>query len=169
MKKLEMCSERTLFKMLRIAAMTAGVLGTVLAVWLLCIGATALHFALDDREADVAAAAVMGLATVLTVSFCCWRALIVFYRMVGRLTQGSAFTEENARALTTIAASLAVSGAMMTAAFVLLMIVCHGPVISIYAVLAPAVVFLGLALIAYVLCRLVRRAAALQSENDLTI
>lgn len=162
-------SEQAVFRLLRIAAVTAGVLGTLLAVWLTCVGGTVLSFAMSAHEAGTAAAAMFGLATVFTVSFCCWRALIVFYRMVGRLTKGSAFTEENAQALWTIAASLAVSGAVMTAAFVLLMLLCRGPVISVYAILAPAVVFLGLALIAYALCRLVRRAALLQQDSDLTI
>lgn len=59
--------------------------------------------------------------------------------------------------------------AAMTAAFVLLTILCRAPVISVYAVLAPALVFGGLALIAYALCRLVRRAAALQRDSDLAI
>lgn len=170
MKKLEsLYSEQTLFKLLRIAAVAAGVLGTLLAVWLLCVGGTALSFGMNDHEAIMVAASATGLITVAVVSVCCWWALIVFYRMAGRLSRGSAFTQENERALGTIAAALAVSAAALTAAFVLLMVLCRGPVISVYAVLAPALVFGGLALIAYTLCRLVRRAATLQRDSDLTI
>ena len=170
MKKLEATlSPRAVFTALRVAAMAAGVIGTLLAAWLALFGWACLSEGLRDHMADMVSAASTGLLTVLAVSVCCWRALIVFIRMVGRLERGSAFTEENARAMAGIAAMLALSGLALLSALVLLAIICRGLAATLLLLLLLALAFLGLALIACALDVLVRRAAALQQDSDLTI
>lgn len=170
MKKLdETLSPRAVFTALRVAAIAAGVIGTLLAAWLLMIGGSCLSWGIHDRASDMVGASVTGLLTVLAVGVCCWRALIVFIRMVGRLVRGSAFTEENARAMADIAAMLALSGAALLAALVLLAVICRGLAATLLLLLLLALAFLGLALIACALDVLVRRAAALQQDSDLTI
>ena len=161
--------EQAIFRLLRIAAAAAGVIGTLIAVWLGCIGVSCLSWGIDDRAADLIAASVTGLVTVAIVSVCCWRALIVFIRMVGRLSQGSAFTPENERAMTAIAFSLALSGAAILAAFVLLLLICREMVLTMIYLLLLALAFFGVALLAHALGLLVRRAALLQQDSDLTI
>lgn len=170
MKKLEfMRSEHAVFKALRIAAIAAGVIGTLIAVWLVCVGVSCLSWGIGDRMADMIGAAATGLATVAVVSICCWRAVIVFVRMVGRLSQGSAFTEENMRAMAAIAGALALSGAAILAAFALLLLICRELVLPMIFLVLLALAFFGLALIAHALGLLVGRAAQLQRDSDLTI
>ena len=161
--------EQAIFRLLRIAAAGAGVIGTLIAVWLGCFGVSCLSWGIDDRAADMIAASVTGLVTVAIVSVFCWRALIVFIRMVGRLSQGSAFTPENERAMTAIAFSLALSGAAILAAFVLLLLICREMVLTMIYLLLLALAFFGVALLAHALSLLVRRAALLQQDSDLTI
>lgn len=170
MKKLEeTLSPRAVFTALRVAAIAAGVLGTLIAAWLLMFGCACLSDGLRDHMADMIGASVTGLSTVVIVSVCCWRALIVFIRMVGRLERGSAFTEENARAMADIAAMLALSGLALLAASVVLTLDLRGFVLPVIYLLLLALAFFGVALIAYALDVLVRRAAALQQDSDLTI
>lgn len=161
--------EQAIFRLLRIAAAAAGVIGTLIAAWLGCIGVSCLSWGIGDRMADTIAASATGLVTVAVVSICCWRALIVFIRMVGRLSQGSAFTEDNARAMAAIAFSLAISGAALAAAFVLLLLICREMVLPMIWLLLLALAFFGVALIAHALSLLVRRAEVLQQDSDLTI
>ena len=161
--------EQAIFRLLRIAAAGAGVIGTLIAVWLGCFGVSCLSWGIDDRAADMIAASVTGLVTVAIVSVCCWRALIVFIRMVGRLSQGSAFTPENERAMAAIAFSLAISGAAILAAFVLLLLICREMVLTMIYLLLLALAFFGVAMLAHALSLLVRRAAVLQRDSDLTI
>ena len=161
--------EQAIFRLLRIAAAGAGVIGTLIAVWLGCFGVSCLSWGIDDRAADTIAASLTGLVTVAIVSICCWRALIVFIRMVGRLSQGSAFTPENERAMAAIAFSLAISGAAILAAFVLLLLICREMVLTMIYLLLLALAFFGVALLAHALSLLVRRAALLQQDSDLTI
>ena len=161
--------EQAIFRLLRIAAAGAGVIGTLIAVWIGCFGVSCLSWGIGDRMADTIAASLTGLVTVAIVSICCWRALIVFIRMVGRLSQGSAFTPENERAMAAIAFSLALSGAAILAAFVLLLLICREMVLTMIYLLLLALAFFGVALLAHALSLLVRRAALLQQDSDLTI
>ena len=161
--------EQAIFRLLRIAAAAAGVIGTLIAVWLVCIGVSCLSWGIGDRMADTIAAAATGLVTVAIVSVCCWRALIVFDRMVVRLSRGSAFTLENERAMAKIAGALALSGAAILAAFVLLLLICREMVLTMIYLLLLALAFFGVALLAHALSLLVRRAAVLQRDSDLTI
>lgn len=161
--------EQAIFRLLRIAAAAAGVIGTLIAAWLVCIGVSCLSWGIGDRMADTIAAAATGLVTVAVVSICCWRALIVFDRMVVRLSRGSAFTLENERAMAKIAGALALSGAAILAAFVLLLLICREMVLPMIWLLLLALAFFGVALLAHALGLLVRRAAVLQRDSDLTI
>ena len=161
--------EQTIFRLLRIAAAAAGVIGTLIAVWLVCIGVSCLSWGIGEHMADMIGAAATGLVTVAVVSLSCWRALIVFCRMVGRLSQGSAFTEDNARAMAAIAGALALSGAAILAAFVLLLLICREMVLPMIWLLLLALAFFGVALLAHALGLLVRRAEVLQRDSDLTI
>lgn len=161
--------EQAIFRLLRIAAAAAGVIGTLIAVWLVCIGVSCLSWGIGDRMADTIAAAATGLVTVAVVSICCWRALIMFDRMVVRLSRGSAFTLENERAMAKIAGALALSGAAILAAFVLLLLICREMVLPMIYLLLLALAFFGVALLAHALGLLVRRAAVLQRDSDLTI
>ena len=162
-------SEQAIFRLLRIAAAAAGVIGTLIAIWLICIGVSCLSWGIHDRMADMIGAAATGLVTVAAVSACCWRALIVFCRMVGRLSQGSAFTLENERAMAAIAGALALSGAAILAAFVLLLLICREMVLPMIWLLLLALAVFGLGLLAHALSLLVRLAAILQRDSDLTI
>ena len=161
--------EQVIFRLLRIAAAAAGVIGTLIAVWLICVGVSCLSWGIGERMADMIGAAATGLVTVAVVSLSCWRALIVFCRMVGRLSQGSAFTLENERAMAAIAGALALSGAALGIAFVLLLLICREMVLPMIWLLLLALAFFGVALLAHALSLLVRRAAALQRDSDLTI
>ncbi len=160
----------SVFTVLRVAAMAAGVIGTLLALWLSVAGVSGLTYGIQERQADMIAACVTGLATVLAVSMACWRALIVFMRMVGRLKMGSAFTEENAQAMRNIAAMMAVCGAALLTALVVLTVICCAQLPFMLLVLGLlGLAFWGVGLLAYALGLLVRRAADIQQENDLTI
>ena len=170
MKKLDaLFRSDGVFRVLRAAAVAAGVIGTLLAAWLAAIGVSCLSWGIEEQMNDLIAAAATGLLTVLAVGVCCWRALAVFIRMVGRLSRGSAFTEENARAMAAIANMLALSGAALLAAMAALLVICRGLALPMIFLLMVSLAFFGLALIAYALDVLVRRAAALQQDSDLTI
>ena len=45
--------EQAIFRLLRIAAAGAGVIGTLIAVWLGCFGVSCLSWGIDDRAAEV--------------------------------------------------------------------------------------------------------------------
>ena len=66
--------EQTIFRLLRIAAAAAGVIGTLIAVWLICVGVSCLSWGIDEHMADMIGAAATGLVTVAVVSLSCWRA-----------------------------------------------------------------------------------------------
>lgn len=177
MKKLEKwINADTVFTWMRAAVVAAGVVGTLIALWLGLLGVSVFLAGMDKCGLDMsvcdwktAFAALAGLAAVLATSGCCYVALISVYRMCGRLKQGSAFTERNARAMARIAGAFVIGGASIAAATAVLMICGLAFHLSAYVLLIVACLFFGLSLISYALCLLVRRAAALQQENDLTI
>lgn len=165
-------NEKNMFTVLRAATVAAGVAGTLLALWLGAIGVSVHDFLCEDgvcvRDAAVC---VLCLAVLVGISGCCYAALVTFYRMCGRLAKGSAFTEENGRAMQTIARLLCVcAGLLLLAILAILLLLSDGvlplPVIFLLMFLCA---FAGAGLIAQALSLLVRRAAALQQENDLTV
>ena len=90
-------------------------------------------------------------------------------RILGTGSAVPAFTLENERAMAAIAFSLAISGAALAAAFVLLLLICREMVLPMIYLLLLALAFFGVALLAHALSLLVRRAAVLQRDSDLTI
>ena len=165
-------NEENMFAVLRLATVAAGAVGTLLALWLGAIGVSMLDFLCEDgvcvRDAAVC---LLCLAVLAGISACCYAALTAFYRLCGRLAQGSAFTEENGRAMHRIAALLyACAGMLLIAILAILFVMSDGvlplPVIFLLLFLCG---FTGAGLLAHALSLLVRRAAALQQESDLTI
>lgn len=170
MKRLErLLNAETIFLVLRVATVIAGAVGTLVAVCLGSVGFTALGVAADHGGIPLLGAAVTGLTAVAAVSACCYAALAVFFRMCGRLKRGSAFTEQNARAMEVIAALCTGGGVTLAAAFMIIALIAGEILLPLVYVGLLACAFLGVALIAYALCLLVRRAAAIQKENELTI
>lgn len=165
-------NEGNMFAVLRLATVAAGAVGTLLALWLGAIGVSMLDFLCEDgicvRDAAVC---VLCIAVLVGISVCCYAALTVFYRLCRRLAQGSAFTEENRRAMQTIARLLYACAAQLAVAILAILIwLSDGllplPVIFLLMFLCG---FAGAGLIAHALSLLVRRAAALQQESELTI
>lgn len=169
----------TLMNILRAATVAAGIVGTGLAL-LLALAAWEIlsSSVVPDGFMNATRLCVWwGLAVLAAICACCYGALGVFYRLCGRLRSGSAFTEENAQAMTRIARLFAVCGALLLATCAVYYVVLVAPlslfetilVFYFLFLLAFAVVFVGVALLAGALGMLVRRAAILQLENDLTI
>lgn len=165
-------NEENMFVVLRVATIAAGAAGTLLALWLGAIGVSMLAFLCEDgvcvRDAAVCLLCIVVLAGI---SGCCYAALTAFYRLCGRLAKGSAFTEENGRAMRWIARLLyACAGQLLLAILAILLLLSDGvlplPVIFLLMFLCA---FAGAGLIAHALSLLVRRAAALQQESELTI
>ena len=165
-------NEENMFTVLRAATIAAGVAGTLLALWLGAIGVSMLSFLCEDgicvKDAAVCA---LCMGVLVGISVCCYVALTVFFRLCGRLARGSAFTEENRRAMQTMARLLCVcAGLLLVAILAILLVLSDGvlalPVIFLLMFLCA---FAGAGLIAHALALLVRRAAALQQESELTI
>ena len=165
-------NEENMFTVLRAATIAAGVAGTLLALWLGFIGVCVLEYLCEDGACvQDAAVCVLCIAVLVGISGCCYAALVTFFRMCGRLAKGSAFTEENGRAMQTMARLLCVcTGLLLLAILAILLVLSDGvlplPVIFLLMFLCA---FAGAGLIAHALALLVRRAAALQQESELTI
>ena len=165
-------NEENMFTVLRAATIAAGVAGTLLALWLGAIGVCVLESLSEDGACvQDAAVCVLCIAVLVGISGCCYAALVTFFRMCGRLAKGSAFTEENGRAMQTMARLLCVcAGLLLVAILAILLVLSDGvlplPVIFLLMFLCA---FAGAGLIAHALALLVRRAAALQQESELTI
>lgn len=163
-------NEKNMFNVLRAATVAAGVVGTLLALWLGGIGVGVMSFVWEDGMRGIVVCALC-FAVLILVSACCYAALAVFYRMCGRLAHGSAFTEENACALGTIATQMLTCGvALLAATLVLLFVLLMGEFVlpMVWLVLITCA-FFGVALLSQAMSLLVRRAAALQQESELTI
>lgn len=163
-----------IFTALQIMAVAALILGFLLAGFLGYIGCMALQVGVEEHSALLFWASVTGLVAVLTVSICCCVALIVFFRMCGRLKHGSAFTPENDKAMgRLVLCSIAVGVIFWITAVVLYLV--QGPYVSWSLqnldgrFLIDGFCFLCLALVIHALRLLVKRAIALQQENDLTV
>ena len=165
-------NERNMFAVLRLATVATGAVGTLLALWLGAIGVSMLSFLCEDgicvRDAAVC---LLCLAVLAGISGCCYAALTVFYRLCGRLAQGSAFTEENRRAMQTIARLLYACAAQLAVAILAILFMLSDGVLPLPVIFLLMFLcgFAGAGLIAHALSLLVRRAAALQQESELTI
>ena len=168
----QIMNEGNMFTVLRAATVAAGAAGTLLALWLGAIGMSVLDFLCEDGVCvPDAAVCVLCIAVLAGISGCCCAALVTFYRMCGRLARGSAFTEDNRRAMQTIARLLyACAGQLLLAILAIFFMLSDGvlplPVIFLLMFLCA---FAGAGLIAHALSLLVRRAATLQQESELTI
>lgn len=166
----------TVFSLLQGATIASAAGGSLLAIFMLRFGVEAVAF--DDfglgRGIGFWLLAISGFATVFVLSACCLRALHAFYRLCSRVKRGSAFTRENEAAMALIARQCVISGGTLIAACGLIWL---GDVLDPallrglywFEMLFLAVCFLAVALIAWALCLLVRRAVPLQEDSDLTV
>lgn len=161
-KKLNEAS--VVFALLRVATAIVALLGTAFALWLSWFGVSAVSL---KPFGAINLAGCAGLASVAVTSGCCYVALYTFFRLCGRLARGSAFTEENAQAMHRIARLLLISAVAVFAGSAVVVIAINDLFLTLYHPLVA--VFLGASLLSHALAVLVTRAAALQSENDLTI
>ncbi len=154
------------FALLRATTVAVGLLGTLLALILVNFGLFALSTTPTGMD-NVAGAA--GIATVVLVSLCCYAALIAFFRLCGRLSRGSAFTRENAEAMRRIARLLLAAGIAVLTGLLAVGLMVRGLTVTLLWCSSFALAFLGASLLAHALSVLVRRAAALQDDCDLTV
>jgi len=163
-----------IFTALQILSVVALIVGFLIAGYLGYIGCVALQVSIEEHSALLSGMSITGLVTVLFISVCCCVALIVFFRMCGRLKHDSAFTPENDRAMgRLVLCSIAVGVAFWVTTVVLYLL--QGPYVS-WSLLSLdgrfmvlGFCFLCLALVIHALRLLVKRAIALQQENDLTV
>lgn len=154
-----------LFRVLRVATVLVGLMGTLFALILADFGL----FALKDRPFNrVNVAAGAGLLTVVVVGACCYAALVSFFRMCGRLEHSSAFTDANAAAMARIARALFAGGVCAAAGIAAVSALWEVDLLLIYLSFIP-LALLGAALLSHALVVLMRRAVALQQDRDLTI
>lgn len=168
-------NEKNVFSVLRAATVAAGVVGTLLALWLGAVGVGAMSYSSYSPYArsrrTLVLCSVLCIGVLILVSTCCYAALAEFYRMCGRLAHGCAFTEENARALGRIAGLMLTCGlALLASVLLLLFVLLMGEFVlpMVWLVLITCA-FFGVALLSQAMSLLVRRAAALQQESELTI
>ena len=155
-----------LFLLLRVATVLIAAAGTCFALFLASFGYAAVSY---GRFSPIFALGIVGLLSVAVASVCCYIALAVFFRLCGRLSRGTAFTDENAVAMHRIASSLMIAGLVSLAGNVIQLVFlgdCFLPLVYLFAISAA---FLGAALVSHALAVLVRRAVSLQQESDLTI
>ncbi len=163
-----------IFTALQLLSVVALILGFLLAGYLGYIGCVALKVGVEEQSAFLSGMAITGLVTVLLISVCCCVALIVFFRMCGRLKHDSAFTPENDKAMgRLVQCSIAVGVIFWITTVVLYLL--QGPYGSWSLenlngrFLIYGFCFLCLALVIHALRLLVKRAIALQQESDLTV
>lgn len=149
----------------------AAAVGIALAVFFGCIGVVSLIENTTAREPGYLAFTVLAMLAVAVVTLCSLAALYEFFMMCRRLKQGTAFTERNRCALNRIALLCAVSGDAILAAFLIAVMLCWPCGGSAFMLLTALVgaAYLCVALVAWALAVLVKRATALQQESELTI
>lgn len=157
------------FTALQAAAVIAGVLGTLIALLIASIGSMWLTVGLDAHEMRTVASCAVGFAVLIAVSALCWAALVLFFRMCGRLKTERAFTEANEFALRRIARCFAVCAVALALGVPLLRLLLGEGVLAMLWLMLLAFLFCFLALIVFALGQLVRRATLLQAESDLTV
>lgn len=175
MMKAKLSDPKAVFTLLRGMTVAAAAGGCLLAALLGYQGCMAVVFGLSGAPGPAFwLLAAGGFLALGTVSVGCGRGLHAFYRLAGRLKQGTAFTRENERAVGRIAGQcLLCAGGLLAAWLMILIGEClePGTILGLYwyEMLAVALCFLGAALLAWALCLLVRRAVALQEDSDLTV
>lgn len=123
-----------------------------------------------NPDADYRFLAVWGIATVAVVSLTSYAALWKFFIMCERLKQGTAFTAANEQGMGHIALCCAVAGAALLVTSGVLVFFCPPvPLGLTNLTLLACAAYGAVALVAYALQLLVRRAVVLQQESELTV
>lgn len=119
---------------------------------------------------DYRFAAAWYMAAVVVVSLASYSALWQFFTMCERLKHGTAFTAANEHSMGRIALSCAVASGMLVVTLAVLVFFCPPVPLALAELCFLCFMAYGaVALVAYALQLLVRRAAALQQESDLTV
>ena len=160
-----------IFTLLQAAAVGIALVGLAMAVLFGCIGVVSLIENTAAREPGYLAFTVLTMLAVAVVTLCSLAALYEFFMMCRRLKQGTAFTERNRCALNRIALLCAVSGSAILAAFLMAVWTCRQCGVGAFMLLVAlaGAAYLCVALVAWALAMLVKRATALQQESELTI
>ena len=169
-------SPSTIFTMLQGFTVLMSLLGVWIAVTLLYAGVLALQCGYPGIGMPLGSYVTLltvGFLSVLTVSGACAVAMYTFFRLCGRLKKGTAFTRANEQALERIALCCVIVGLTLLISCIVLWVAesVWGFVMGLYwfQMLVVALLCIAVALIAWALALLVRRAVALQEEVDLTV
>ena len=169
-------SPSTLFTMLQGFTVLMSLLGVWIAVTLLYAGVLALQCGYPGIGMPLGSYVTLltvGFLSVLTVSGACAVAMYTFFRLCGRLKKGTAFTRANEQALERIALCCVFVGLTLLISCIVLWVAesVWGFVMGLYwfQMLVVALLCIAVALIAWALALLVRRAVTLQEEVDLTV
>lgn len=161
------------FSLLQLVAAGIALVGTYVAGCVVMEGVAAYQGQWNEYlqpNADYRFAAVWCMAAVAVVSLASYSALWQFFTMCERLKHGTAFTTANERSMGCIALSCAVASGVLLATFAVLVFFCPPiPLAVTELCLLGFAAYGAVALVAYALQLLVRRAAALQQESDLTV
>lgn len=157
------------FTLLQIIAVVIAAIGTAVAVEFGIIGGSLLSIFIGKQNAADIAYAILGLLTVVAVAGGSYMALFQFFTMCQRLKHGTAFTAMNEKAMHRIALGCGISGAVLGVMMVAFMFYQGAFLALIELMCLLSVAYLCVGLVAYALELLLRRATAIQEENDLTI
>ena len=169
-------SLRTVFTLLQGVTVLMALMGVYLAAMLLYVGIQALgagYPGIGMPLGSYVTLLTVGFLSVLTVSGACAVAMYTFFRLCGRLKKGTAFTCANEQAMSRIALCCLIVGLTLAASCLALWVAesVWGYVMGLYwfQMLVVALLCIAVALIAWALALLVRRAVVLQEEVDLTV
>lgn len=158
-----------IFSILQGIAVIIAIVGTMIASFFAGRGYTAFcHYQIVQRYWFVVYA-IIGLLTVAAVSLCSYVALFQFFTLCQRLKHGTAFTATNEKALHRIALCCGFSAAALCIAFIIALFYGGFYLAFLELLLLFIAAYLCVSLVAYALELLLRRATAIQEENDLTI
>lgn len=157
------------FTLLQIITVVIALIGTAVAVELGIIGGSLLSVFLQRNDTASAIYAILGLLTVIVVAGGSYTALYQFFTMCQRLKHGTAFTTVNEKAMKRIALGCGVSGLVLLVTMFAFLFCASAVLALIELMFLLSAAYLCIALVAYALALLLRRATAIQQENDLTI
>lgn len=161
------------FRLLQWVTVGVALVGTYAAYYLILEGMATYQGQWEDwlaKGMDYRFTAVWSIATVVAVSLISHAALWQFITMCQRLKKGTAFTAANVQSMGRIALCCALVSGVLLVTFLVLMFFCPAvPWGLIALILLVCAAYGAVALVAYALQLLVRRAAALQQESELTV
>lgn len=157
------------FTLLQAVAVLIAIVGTVAAIYLACVGVGTFQLFLEQKEYWYMAYAVIGLITVAAVSVFSYGALYHFFTLCQRLKNSTAFTLTNEKAMHRIAICCGVCGGTLGVALVVFLTYGDFFLALMELMFLLSAAYLCIGLVAYALELLLRRATAIQQENDLTI